>query len=276
MLIDSHAHIFWPSFEADLDAVVKRAKKAGVGIIVNIGTNLDTSQEALEQANKVSNQDLQIYSTIGIHPHDYEQYIIGSSVSIQQDITKLKEIYHSQSGKIIAIGECGLDFYFEGNPDYNPSSISTDQIKNIQRQLFKAQIELARKLNLPVVVHCRNAWNEILDYLNGCQGVLHCYSGDLADTKKVLMTKLYISYAANITYPKNDTLRETIKLVPLDRILIETDAPFLAPQGKRGGRNEPANVLEVAKTIAKVKEATLNQIAHQTTNNSKALFNIVQ
>lgn len=279
MLIDSHTHIFWPSFEADFDAVLKRAKETGVGVIINIGTNLDTSQKALEQANKYSSQDLQIYSTIGIHPHDYKKYITDPSVSIQQDIAKLGEIYHSQSGKIVAIGECGLDFYFESaswRTDYNPSSISTDQIKNIQRQLFKAQIELAKRLNLPVVVHCRNAWNEILDYLVGIMGVLHCYSGNLKDTKAVLSTPFYISYAANITYPKNDALRETIKLVPIDRILLETDAPFLAPQGKRGQRNEPANILEVAKTIAKVKETTLNQIAHQTTDNSKALFNIVQ
>lgn len=263
MLIDSHAHLFWPSLRDDFDAVLDRAVQAGVNTIINIGTNLETSKQALAQhSDKVT-----ILSTIGIHPHDYEKYITDSPVSIQQDIAKLEEIYHSQSGKIVAVGECGLDFHF---------SIPTDQIKDIQRQLFKAQIELAKKLDLPVVIHCRNAWNEILDYLNGCQGVLHCYSGNLEDTKNVLMTKLYISYAANITYSKNDALRETIKLVPLDRILLETDAPFLAPQGKRGQRNEPANVLGVAKTIAEVQETTLNQIAHQTTNNSKALFNIVQ
>jgi len=270
MLIDSHAHLFWPSLKADFDAVLDRAAQAGVNTIINIGTNLETSKQAITQkSDKVA-----IFSTIGIHPHDCKKYTNGSGVSIQQDINHLEELYQNNKSKIVAIGECGLDFHFQDNPDYIPSSISIDQIKDTQRALFEAQVDLAKKLSLPLVIHCRNAWNEILDYLKEAKGVLHCFSGNLEDTKKIFQFPLYISYAANITYPKNDLLRETITITTLERILIETDSPFLAPQSKRGQRNEPADVLEVAKTIAEIKGINLNQVAEQTTNNSKSLFNL--
>lgn len=272
MLIDSHAHIFWPSFEADFNAVLDRAKRAGVTTIINIGTNLETSQKALEQkSDKVA-----IYSTIGIHPHDYDKYSSSTDVSIHKDIDKLEMMYEVNTSKVVAIGECGLDFYFEGNPDYTPSSYSIDQIKDIQRGLFTAQVDLSKKLKLPLIIHCRNAYNEIFDYLDQTTGVLHCFSGNIEDAKRVVDLGYYISFAGNITYPKSDGLREVARQIDLERILIETDSPFLAPQNIRGQRNEPANVVEVAKTIAEIREISLNQVEQQTTNNSKALFNIVQ
>lgn len=269
-MIDSHTHLYWDSFQLDFDAILDRAAQAGVDTIINIGTSLKTSTIAAGQKS----DKVQIYSTIGIHPHEWEKYITNPFVSIHDDIESLRGVYQINRSKVAAVGECGLDYHFQHNPGDKPSTLPISQVKQIQRQLFRAQVDLAKDLNLPVVVHCRDAWDEILNYLDGCQGVLHCYSGNLEDTKRVLSTPLYVSYAANITYPKNDILRETIKIVPLERILIETDAPFLAPQSIRGQRNEPAYVLEVAKKLAEIKGLSATEVAKHTAENTHLLFGL--
>lgn len=268
-MIDSHAHLYWDSFRLDLDAVLDRAAQAGVNTIINIGTNLETSKIAAGQKS----DKVKIYSTIGIHPHDWEKYITNSAVSIHKDINRLEEIYQSNKDTVVAVGECGLDYYFQHNPGYQPSTLPLSQVKQIQRQLFRAQIDLAKDLKLPVVVHCRDAWDEILNYLPGTKGVLHCFSGTLEDAQKAVKLGYSISFAGNITYPKSDKLKAVAKDINLDRILIETDAPFLAPQSRRGTRNEPAYVAEVAQTIAQIKGVNLEEVAKYTTNNTKKLFN---
>ena len=197
---------------------------------------------------------LSIYSTIGIHPHE----------SIQKDIKELEKIYHSAPEKIVAVGECGLDY-----------KDADEQTKLLQKPLFQSQIDLADKLNLPLVVHCREAWDETLEMLGDQPVVLHCYSGLPHNTKSIIHnTNFFVSFAANITYPKNDYLREAAKILPLDRILLETDSPFLAPQSKRGQRNEPSAVLEIAQLVAELKGVSLEEVARQTTQNAKQIFKI--
>lgn len=259
MLIDTHAHLYWDSYKEDLDAVIDRAVAAGVSTIINIGVDVETSHKALNQV-----VNLPVYSTIGIHPHESLQE------DIEKDVAELEKIYHSNPQKIVAVGECGLDFFStSAGASFDSSEVFA------QKKLFQAQIDLAKKLNLPLVVHCREAWDETLEMLGNQTAILHCYSG-LAQTTSYLLqaTNFFVSFAANITYPKNEYLREAAKILPLDRILLETDSPFLAPQSKRGQRNEPAAVAEIAQLVAELKGITFDEVANQTTKNAKKVFNI--
>lgn len=255
MLTDTHAHLYWDSFKEDFEQVIQRALDAGVSTIINVGVDVRTSQKALEQAKKL--KELKVFSTIGIHPHE-------TDVWIHEDIGKLEEIYQNNTSTIIAVGECGLDF-----KDAN------EQTRKAQRKLFQAQIDLAKKLNLPLIVHCRESWDEVLAMTKNSFGIYHCYSGLPQTTNYLLQTTNFlVSFAGNLTYPKNEYLREAVKTLPLDRIVLETDCPFLPPQSKRGQRNEPANVLEIAQLIAEIKGVTLEEVASQTTKNMNLLFNI--
>ena len=176
-----------------------------------------------------------------------------------------------------------MDYLFD--PEFIPSSLTTDQVKNLQKKLFQAHIELAKKLNLPLIVHCRDdrsknptnseAWDEVLKMVGEHPTILHCYSG-LPHTTNYLLraANLFVSFAANITYPKNEYLREAVKILPLNKILLETDSPFLAPQSKRGQRNEPSSVKEIAELIADLKGISFKEVADHTTQNAKKIFNI--
>jgi len=286
-LIDTHAHLYWDSFKEDFDEILGRAIETGLSTIINVGVDVEKSEEALKQAQKLSGnpkwQNLQFYSTIGIHPHEYFKYNNDTDVSIHEDVRKLRVIYQSSTSDVIGVGECGLDFLFESNLDSSSNPIN--QIKIFQKKLFQAQIDLARQLNLPLIVHCRDdrsknpenaeSWNETISMTKNHFGIYHCYSGLPSTTNLVLSsTNFLISFAANITYPKNEYLREAAKIIPLERIVLETDSPFLAPQGSRGQRNEPANVLEVAKTIAQIKGLTIEEIARKTSENVAKLFRL--
>lgn len=264
MLADTHAHLYWDSFKDDFDDVVKRAVNNGVSYIINIGVNVATSKKALEQVKTYPwPKGLKVFSTIGIHPHE----------SIHENnIEKLEEIYLSDTEKVIAIGECGLDY-----------KDADEQTKEAQRKLFQIQIELAKKLNLPLIVHCRDSgstsspsstWDEVLEMTKNSFGIYHCYSGLPQTTLKVLDTRFLVSFACNITYPKNDYLLAAIKLLPLERIVLETDSPFLPPQNSRGKRNEPSNVMEAAKIVAQVKNITTEEVARQTTANVVNLLSV--
>ncbi len=276
MLIDSHAHLYWDSFQEDYDAVIERAIAAGVTTIINIGVDIETSRKVAG----LTNDKIKFYSAIGIHPHEAIKY--STDESIHKDIAELTEIFHENSLHVLAIGECGLDFKFENNPDLPPTSLSESEMKELQIKLFQAQIDLARKLNLPLSVHCREAelgqtecWDKVLEMLTGTKAILHCYSGQPQHTQKVIESDNFlVSFAANVTYPKNDWLREAIKSLPLEKIILETDCPFLAPQSKRGQRNEPAAVLEVAQTVAEVKGISVEEVAKQTTSNVFKFLNL--
>ena len=304
MLTDTHAHLFWDSFSEDLPEVLKRAKEAGITTIFNVGTDLDSSQLALNQlphleslarhpkhrldrvssntSGLVSGSSISFYSTIGIHPHDAFKY--DTPKKLEDAIQKLESIYHQNPQKIIGVGECGLDFFFGLNPDWIPSDYSEDQLKDFQFKLFQAQIDLAKKLDLPLIVHVRDdrsknpqnteCWTMAVEMTGSYKGIYHCYSGLPNTTSQILNTNFLISFAAPITYPKNDYLRQVAKDLPLERICLETDSPFLPPQSLRGKRNEPQTVKEIAELIAELKGIPLEKVAQITTQNIKTLFKL--
>ncbi len=289
MLIDTHAHLYWDSFKEDFGQVIQRALDAGVTTIINVGVDVEKSKEALRQTQEelANIPGLSTYSTIGIHPHEAIKYSSNPDVSIHQDITRLAQIYLSNTAKVVAVGECGLDYFF--NPSFaeasESKSVDISQIKTLQRKLCQAHIDLAKKLNLPLVVHCRDdrskdpqnseCWEEAIEMTKNHFGIYHCYSGLPQTTNYILQnTNFIISFAATITYPRNEYLREAVKLTPLDRIVLETDCPFLPPQSKRGIRNEPSAVKEIAELIADLKGILLEEVAAQTTANAKKIFNI--
>lgn len=266
MLIDTHAHLYWDSYKIDFDEVIQRSIDARVTTIINVGVNIEKSKLASE----LKSDKIKFYSTIGIHPHEALRFAslsqgkLTPSKAINKEIEELEKIYQSNPKKVVAVGECGLDFL--GNE------------KKLQRQLFQAQIDLAKKLNLPLIVHCRDdrskdpdnseAWDETINTIGNHPTILHCYSGLLKTTQKVLqMPNVLVSFAGTLTYPKNDYLREAAKILPLEKMVLETDCPFLPPQSKRGMRNEPANVLEIAQFMAQLKELSTEEVASQTTKN---------
>lgn len=250
MLTDTHAHLYWDSFKEDFDEVVKRALEAGVSTIINVGVDVEKSKKALEQVKTYPwPKGLKVFSTFGIHPHES-----GNDVQIHTDIDP----------SFVAIGECGLDF-----KDVD------EQNRKKQRKLFQAQIDLAKKKNLPLIVHCREAWDEVIEMTKDHFGIYHCYSGLPPTTNYILRTTNFlVSFACNLTYPKNEYLREAVKTLPLDRIVLETDCPFLPPQSKRGQRNEPASILELAQLVADLKNSNPEEIAKQTTRNVRKILNI--
>lgn len=292
-LTDTHAHLYWDSFKADFDEMIQRAMDANISTIINIGVDVETSQKALDQTKNTKwPESLSVYSTIGIHPHEAINYSpsqmsSGRGTNVQNDLAKdiaqLEEIYNGNPEKVMAIGECGLDYFFDNNPGFTPPSLTIPQVKDLQKKLFQAHIDLAKKLNLPLIVHCRDdrskdptnseAWDEVIKMVGEYPTILHCYSGLSHTTDSALQkSNLIVSFAANITYPKNEYLREAAKILPLNKILLETDSPFLAPQSKRGQRNEPAAVKEVAELIAELKGISVEQIAEQTTANANKIF----
>lgn len=280
MLIDTHAHLYWEDYKDDLDEVIQHSLDAGVTTIINVGVGVELSKKAAE----LESDKIKFYSTIGIHPHEAVKYLSNTDVSIHQDIEKLEQIYQSNTGKIVAVGECGLDYYLDRNDIYPDITLPHEQIKQLQGQLFQVQIDLAKKLNLPLIVHCRDdrsqnpenteAWDEVLNMVSSHYGILHCYSGLESTTRKVLSSKFLVSFATTITYPKNEYLREAAKILPLEKIVLETDCPFLPPQSKRGTRNEPSAILEIAQLIADIKGMSLEEIANQTTKNSKKILKL--
>ncbi len=287
MLIDTHAHLYWESFKNDLEEVIQRSLEADVKTIINIGVDVKTSQLAAE----LKSDKIKFYSSIGLHPHEASKYYHPNSsridVSIHQDLEKLGEIYKENSDKVTAAGECGLDFAFDPHFMKSPEGtpLLPNQLKDLQIRLFAAQIKLAQKLDLPLLVHCRDdrsqnpqnseAWDLCLQMIGDHPVLLHCYSGLVESTKKVLqMPNVFVSFAATITYPKNEHLREAAQFLPLQKIVLETDCPFLPPQSKRGQRNEPAAIQEIASLIAQLKGISLGKVCNQTSENASTLLKL--
>lgn len=281
MLIDTHAHLFWDSYKEDFDEVIDRALQANITGAINIGVDVETSQKALRQAQGKLQQipeNFTIYSSIGIHPHEAVKYFNNPDVSIHSDIGRVAKIYWEniltpiESGsKVIGVGECGLDYLFSSNDLHSTATLSPARTKELQRKLFQAQIDLAKKLDLPLLVHCRDdrsqdsenseAWDEVIEMTKNHFGIYHCYSGLSPTTNYALQTTNFLfSFAGNITYPKNEYLREAVKLIPIDRIVVETDCPFLPPQANRGKRNEPSYITETVQTIADLKGLPIDEV----------------
>jgi TatD DNase family protein len=254
VLIDSHAHLIDRRFAKDLGAVLDRAKENGVEVIINVGYDLESSFEAVNLAREYDF----IYTAVGIHPHD--------AARVPEDyLSKLKEF--CRHTRVIAVGEIGLDYYRKLSP------------RLTQRRIFREQLALARELDLPVIIHDREAHQEVMEILSKDKppqagGVIHCFSGDREMALACISMGFYISFAGPITFSKANQVHEVVVQVPLEKILIETDAPYLAPQSKRGQRNEPAHVRFVGEKIALLKSIPFTKVAAITTANAKNLFKI--
>ncbi len=254
MLFDTHAHIDDEKFDLDREDVIKKIKDSGVALMMDIGADMLSSKKAVNYAEKYDF----IYAAVGVHPHDTDNMIYD-------DIEELRKL--SSHEKVKAIGEIGLDYYYDFSKREN-------QIK-----WFEIQIELARSVNLPVVIHDRDAHQDCMDILKRCKvnetgGVFHCFSGSREMAKEALDMGMYISFAGPVTFKNASKLSEVAKYVPTDRILIETDSPYLSPEPVRGKRNDSSNVRYVAKKIAELKNMDFDEFCSITFENGKKFFNI--
>lgn len=254
MLLDSHAHLTYKGLRERMDEVVRASREAGVTGIVTVGVDKEDSVAAVEAANRYPD----VWAVVGCHPHD----VAGLTQADLDDLATL-----AKSPKVVGWGEAGLDYYRDLSP------------RDLQRKWFRAQAALARELDLPLVLHDRDAHEETLEVIaaeakKGLRGVMHCFSGDLAFAKRVLATGFYISIPGTVTYPKNDMLREVVRGVGAERMLIETDCPFLTPQPVRAKKNEPAFVRYVAEEIARLKGLTVEDVGRITSRNASDLFGL--
>ena len=255
-LVDSHAHIQGPEFAADVAQVIEQARAVGVERIIVVGGagDLSSNDAALELAKSFSG----LYATVGMHPHDAKE------VS-DKDLERLDEL--ARSPQVVAIGETGLDFYYNHSP------------RQIQIELFCRFIHMARETGLPLVVHNREAQREVVELLRregkgDLRGVVHCFTGNYEAAREILDIGFYLSFTGIITFKNADSLRDVVRKLPLNRVLVETDSPYLAPVPHRGKRNEPAHVRFVAQTIAAVRGIRLEEVAEATSNNARNLFGI--
>jgi TatD DNase family protein len=253
MLVDTHAHLQWASFGKDREKVISRARKVDVKYIVNIGFDLNGSREAIELAEK----HRCLYATVGIHPHNASQ--LNENV-----LDKLRKL--SENPKVVAVGEIGLDYYRNLSP------------RDAQKKAFEAQLFLAEELGLPVVIHDREAHADTLEMLSKfkgkIKGIMHCFSGSREMAEQYIKSDFYISFAGPVTFPNSHKLHEIVKGIDLNKILLETDSPWLAPQEMRGKRNEPAFLLFIGKKIAKLKGISVDELAEATTENAKEIFQL--
>ena len=253
MLIDTHTHLDDPRYDADRDTTIERARQAGVGAFVTIGCDLATSRSAVTLADHHPD----IYASIGVHPHEVKHIADGW----YDELRRL-----AQNQKVVAYGEIGLDYH------YNHSAPKE------QRERFREQVQLARELRLPVIIHTREAQEDTISILkeekaSEVGGVFHCFSGDAWLAKDALELGFYLSFSGILTFNNAAMLRDIAKHTPLDRLLIETDCPYLTPVPHRGKRNEPAFVSHVARQLAELHpDLSLEQIAHTTSDNARRLF----
>lgn len=259
MFIDSHAHIDGPEFDSDRQAVIQRARDAGVSTILNVGTG-DPHSGALERAVELAERHANLYTAVGVHPHDARLYDVSAEQTINQLI--------KQSSRVIAWGEIGLDFHYDNSP------------RDTQKEVFRRQLRAAREVSLPVIVHTREAEEDTVEILrsewagSGFPGIMHCFSDSLRLAEQCMELGFLISFSGIVTFKKADDLRSVAKAIPLTRLLIETDCPYLAPMPYRGKRNEPAYVVEVARCLADLRGVSLEQMATSTSTNFVRLFNL--
>jgi TatD DNase family protein len=254
VLVDTHAHLHDPAFDADRPAVLARARAAGVAGFLTIGTDVDTSEAAIALAGREPG----MYAAVGIHPHD-----AGTA-----DAAALERIAALARGpRVVAIGEIGLDYYRDHSP------------RPVQRTALVAQLRLARAVGKPVLLHCREAHADLLDVCDAegvaaVGGILHCFSGDLEVARRGLDLGLLISIAGPVTYPSARRLAEVVRVLPLDRLVIETDCPYLPPQPWRGQRNEPAYLPVTAARVAELRGVPVVTIAEATSENAQRLLGL--
>jgi len=255
MFIDSHAHIDGHEFDADREEVIQRAHSAGVSVILNVGTG-DPHSGALERAVELGKAQESIYTAIGTHPHDARLY---------DDVAeaKIKNLINNEH--VIAWGEIGLDFHYDNSP------------RDVQVEVFKRQLRAARECDLPVVIHTREAESETIEILRNeydGSGVFHCFSGSMDLAQRAIEIGFMISFSGIVTFKKAEELRAVAKQVPLDRLLIETDCPYLTPIPYRGKRNEPAYVVEVARCLSMLHSVDIEKLARVTGENFNRFFGL--
>jgi TatD DNase family protein len=267
MYTDSHAHLDGKRFDADRADVLTRAKAAGVTTILAIGNGDGPGTGTLDCAIKLAQQHGSIYATVGIHPHE-------AALAKQGDFGELERL--ARDPKVIAWGEIGLDYFYDHSP------------RDVQQRVFLQQLEMARAAKLPIVIHCRpsdnsvNAWDDVLRLLRekwasaGFGGVLHCFTGTVEHARAALDLGFVVSFAGNVTYPKAQNIRDAASMVPLDRMFIETDCPYLAPVPHRGQRNEPAYVVETARQIGQLRGLLPEDVGRQTSQNFVRFFRLAQ
>jgi len=253
MLIDTHAHLDFPEFQ-DLEAVLKRAEAAGVGEIVSIGIDEASSRRAVE----LSLAHRRIHATVGIHPH-------GARSLGGKERDALEKLARGES--VVAVGEIGLDYYRDRRP------------RDIQKECFCGQLDLACKLSLPPVFHVRDAFPDFLDIVKEYSsrlpgGVVHCFSGDWPAAVRCLDLGFHLSVPGTVTFANAASQQDVVRRMPLDRLLLETDAPFLAPVPHRGKANEPAYVVHTARKVAELRGLSLEEVARETTSNAKRVFGL--
>ena len=258
MYIDSHAHIEGPEFDADRQAVIQRAVDAGVEIIVCVGDG-EVAADSHAAAFRLAEEYPFIYTTIGVHPHE---------ARLLDDELYAKLVDLSQHPKVIAWGEIGLDYHYDNSP------------REVQREAFKRQLRMARERRLPISIHTREAEADTLAILDeewkdsGLGGVIHCFTGTRTFAEAAVERGLLISFSGVITFKKAEDLRETARRLPIEKLLIETDSPFLAPVPYRGRRNEPAYVVETARAVSELRGVGTQELGRATSENFKRLFEL--
>jgi len=253
-LFDTHAHLHFPDFAGDLPDVLARARAAGVSRMVTIGTDVATSQAAID----IAGREADVWAAVGIHPHD----AAAADDAAVAEIARL-----ARAPRVVAVGEIGLDFFRNLSP------------RDVQERVFRRLLALGREARKPVLIHCRDAHEDVLrilaqEMVAESGGIMHCFSGDTAIARRCLDLGLLISLAGPVTYPNARALPEVARFVPADRLVIETDCPFLPPQGHRGQRNEPAYLALTAVRVAELRGEAMDALAARLTDNARALFKI--
>lgn len=260
MWLDSHCHLSADAFAGDRDAVLARAQQAGVEAFIAIGSGYGIAENA--RAVELAGSDPRVFASVGVHPHEAEQWVAGTAEHLAGWLG---------CTRVVAIGECGLDYHYMHSQ------------RVAQREAFARQVSLARERDLPVSIHVRGdehgAFDELLDIWRAeghgeLEGVLHCYTGTLEFARRALAEGLYVSFSGILTFKQDRGLRAVAAALPLERLLVETDAPLLAPEGLRGTRNEPAFVERVGEVLARVQGLTLAEVAAATTRNARRLFRL--
>jgi TatD DNase family protein len=245
--VDTHCHLDNEQFEPDREAVVERALAAGVERMMAIGTG--NGPPDLEVAIRLAEKYPFLYATIGVHPHD-------ASKATDETFARLREL--ARHPKVLAIGEIGLDYHYDFSP------------RDVQRDVFERQLDLAREAGKPIVIHTREAWADTMEVFRARwqgEGIMHCFTGDEVQAREALDLGFYLSFGGVLTFPKAESVRQAARMAPADRILMETDCPYLAPVPFRGKRNEPAYIAETARRLAEVRGVSVDEIATATSGN---------
>lgn len=254
MFIDTHCHILDSSFNKDRETIISNSLNKNVKKLIEIGCEVQDWQSVISFAEQKNN----VFCAIGLHPHD-------AKLISKENLLKLEELCGSK--KVVGIGETGLDYYYENSP------------RNLQKDSFIEHLKISYKLRKPVIIHCRNAYTDLINILksehkncNFFSGVVHCFSGNLQEAKEIISLGFYLGIDGPVTYPNARLLRSIVQEMPLEKILLETDSPYLPPQIYRGKRNEPSHLVFIAEEIAKIKKVGIGVVAKATTDNANRLF----